>query len=201
MGLIKLQYEEGQTPLDEDEKDGLLLPSVTTRSELDEVEQRNIEEAIRWTTERRRRFTVAEILKEEFVRALHQKMLGGVWEWAGAFRKMNKNIGVDKYQIPTELKALLDDCKFWIDHKTFSEDEIAIRFKHRIVSIHCFANGNGRHSRLIADVIIEKILGRAVFTWGSADLIQSNEFRSTYLQALREADNGNYGPLLKFARS
>ena len=201
MGLTEPQYEEGQTPLDEDEKVGLQLPSVTTRSELDEVEQRNIEEAIRWTMERRKRFTVAEILTEDFVRELHKKMLGGVWKWAGTFRRSDKNIGVDKYQIPTELRTLLDDCKFWIGHGTFSADEIAIRFKHRIVSIHCFANGNGRHSRLIADVIIEKIFGRDVFTWGSADLIQGEEFRSTYLQALREADKGNYGPLLKFARS
>ena len=201
MGLTEPQYEEGQTPLDEDEKDGLQLPSVTTRSELDEVEQRNIEEAIRWTMERRKRFTVAEILTEDFVRELHQKMLGAVWKWAGTFRKSDKNIGVDKYQIPTELRTLLDDCKFWIEHETFSEDEIAIRFKHRIVSIHCFSNGNGRHSRLIADVIIEKIFGRDVFTWGSADLIRGGEFRSTYLQALREADKDNYAPLLRFARS
>jgi len=198
---MELQYEEGQTPLDEDEKDGLLLPSVTTRGELDEVEQRNIEEAIRWTIERRRKFTITEILTEDFVRDLHQKMLGGVWEWAGTFRKSDKNIGVDKYLISVELRTLLDDCKFWIENKTFSEDEIAIRFKHRIVSIHCFANGNGRHSRLIADVIVEKIFGRDVFTWGSSDLIQGGEFRSAYLQALREADNGNYGPLLKFSRS
>jgi Fic-DOC domain mobile mystery protein B len=201
MGLTEPQYEEGQTPLDEDEKDGLQLPSVTTRSELDEVEQRNIEEAIRWTMERRRRFTVAEILTEDFVQELHQRMLGGVWKWAGTFRKSDKNIGADKYQIPMELRTLLDDCKFWIEHETFSEDEIAIRFKHRIVSIHCFANGNGRHSRLIADVIIEKIFGRDVFTWGRADLIRGGGFRSTYLQALREADKGNYAPLLKFARS
>ena len=130
MGLTEPPYEEGQTPLDEDEKDGLQLPSVTTRSELDEVEQRNIEEAIRWTTERRKRFTVVEILTEAFVRELHLKMLGSVWKWAGTFRKSDKNIGVDKYQIPTELRTLMDDCKFWIEHETFSEDEIAIRFKH-----------------------------------------------------------------------
>lgn len=198
---MELQYQEGQTPLDEDEKDGLRLPSVTTRGDLDEVEQRNIEEAIRWTAERRRRFTVGEVLTENFVQGLHQRMLGGVWEWAGTFRKSNKNIGVDKYQIPTELRTLLDDCKFWIENKTYGEDEIAVRFKHRIVSIHCFVNGNGRHSRLMADIVIEQVFGREVFTWGSTSLIQSGEFRSTYLQALRAADNGNYAPLLKFARS
>lgn len=179
--MIDLNYEEGQTPLDEDEKDGLLIPSITTRAELDEMEQRNIEEGIRWTIERRRRFTSQEILTEAFVRELHRRMLGEVWEWAGEFRKSNKNIGVDKYQIGTELRVLLDDCKYWIDHKTYSEEEIAIRFKHRIVSIHCFANGNGRHSRLMGDIIVEKIFGKDVFSWGGGSLVQSGEFRAKYL--------------------
>lgn len=169
MGL-DLQYEDGQTPLDEDEKDGLLISSVTTRGELDEVEQRNIEEAIRWTIERRKRFTTNEILTEQFIKELHQRMISSVWKWAGTFRNSNKNIGVDKYQISTELRKLLDDCKFWIENRMFSEDEIAIRFKHRIVSIHCFANGNGRHSRLMGDIITEKIFGNEVFTWGGYGL-------------------------------
>jgi Fic-DOC domain mobile mystery protein B len=201
MGPIELHNDGGRTPLDEDEKDGLLIPSVTTRGELDEVEQRNIEEAIRWTVERRRRFTATEILTEAFVRELHQKMLGEVWEWAGSFRESDKDIGADKYQIGIELRTLLDDCKFWIANNTFNPDEIAIRFKHRLVSIHCFANGNGRHSRLMADMIAEKIFGREVFTWGAANLLHQGEFRSVYLQALKAADNGHYKLLLQFART
>lgn len=201
MGLTSLPYEEGQTPLDEDEKDGLLLPSVTTKGELDEVEQRNIEEAIRWTIEVRRRFSPEKVLTESFVLEIHERMFGGVWQWAGTFRRSNKNIGVDKYLIPTELRTLLDDCRYWIANNTFPADEIALRFKHRLVSIHCFANGNGRHSRLMADIIVEKLLKRTIFTWGSLNLIQSPEFRSTYLTALRQADKGNFKPLLIFARS
>jgi Fic-DOC domain mobile mystery protein B len=200
MGL-EILYEEGQTPLDEDEKDGLLIPSVTMRSELDEVEQRNIEEAIRWTIERRKRFTSQEILTEDFIRELHRRMVGSVWKWAGSFRNSNKNIGVDKYQIGLDLRMLLDDCKFWIENKTYAPDEIAVRFKHRIVSIHCFANGNGRHSRLIGDIIIDKIFGRDVFTWGGKSFIQTRELRAKYLNALREADKGNIEPLVQFARS
>jgi fido (protein-threonine AMPylation protein) len=96
---------------------------------------------------------------------------------------------------------LLEDCKFWIAHQTFSPDEIAIRFKHRIVCIHCFPNGNGRHSRLIADIIIEKIFNGEVFTWGERDLARRGEFRALYLTALREADRGNYEHLILFARS
>lgn len=200
MGL-ELQYDEGQTPLDEEEKEGLLIESVTTRGELDEVEQRNIEEAIRWTIERRKKFTASEILTEEFIKLLHKRMLAGVWQWAGSFRTSNKNLGVDKYQIGMDLRMLLDDCKFWVENNTYPPDEIAIRFKHRIVSIHCFSNGNGRHSRLIADIIIEKIFGREVFSWGSRSLVKSSEMRATYLMALREADRGSYVNLIAFARS
>jgi Fic-DOC domain mobile mystery protein B len=201
MGLEDLTYEDGQTPLDPDEKDGLLIPTVTTRADLDEVEQRNIEQAMLWTVQRRRRFTVDEIFTEQFVMELHKRMYGDVWEWAGQFRTTNKNIGVDKYQIGVELRALLGDCRYWIENKIFPDDEIAIRFKHRIVSIHCFANGNGRHSRLIADVIIDKVFGKPVYTWGSESLIRSSSFRSLYLDALRQADNNDIEPLIEFARS
>lgn len=200
MGLI-IEYEDGQTPLGEEEKEGLLIPSVTTRSELDEVEQQNIEEAVRWTIERRKRFTATEILTEEFVCHLHKRMFSNVWAWAGSFRHTDKNIGVDKYQIPTQLRMLIDDCKYWLENKTYLPDEIALRFKHRIVSIHCFANGNGRHSRLMGDVIIEKVFGKDVFSWGGNSLDRSSDFRSQYLHALREADKGNITALIEFARS
>ncbi len=171
MGL-ELHSDEGQTPLDEEEKEGLLLESVTTRGELDQVEQRNIEEAIRWTIERRRRFAAAEILTEGFMKLLHKRMFASVWQWGGSFRNSNKNLGVDKHQIGIELRMLLDDCKYWLEHVTYSHDEIAVRFKHRIGSIHCFSNGNGRHSRLIADIIIEKIFGREVIYLGKSKLDQ-----------------------------
>lgn len=200
MGL-ELHYDEGQTPLDEEEKEGLLLETVTTRGELDEVEQRNIEEAVRWTIERRRKFTAAEILTEDFMKSLHRRMLASVWQWAGSFRNTNKNLGVDKYQIGLELRMLLDDCKYWVENNTYSPDEIAVRFKHRIVSIHCFSNGNGRHSRLIADIIVEKIFGGEVFTWGSLNLTKGGDMRSAYLNALRQADKGIYDDLVAFARS
>jgi Fic-DOC domain mobile mystery protein B len=201
MGLNDLKYEDGQTPLDEDEKEGLLIPSITTKGELDEVEQRNIEEAVQWSIRRRRRFTVEEVLSEQFVKDLHKRMLGTVWEWAGYFRNSNKNIGVDKYFVGIELRNLLDDCKYWIGHEIYPSDEIAIRLKHRIVGIHCFANGNGRHSRLIADILVEKVLGHPVFSWGSQNLVQAGTIRDIYLSALREADKGNYKLLIAFARS
>ena len=198
MGL-DLNYYDGQTPLDEDEKEGLLIDSITTRGELDEFEQYNIEKAIEWTLSKQ--WTYQEILSEKFVKDLHKRMFNEVWSWAGNFRKTNKNIGVDKYEIGVSLKMLLDDSFYWLDNGIYKDDEFAIRLKHRIVQIHCFPNGNGRHSRLIADVIIHQIFGKQVFTWNSESLNNKGPSRSTYLNALKDADKGNIVPLIEFARS
>ncbi len=198
MGL-NLEYINGQTPLDEDEKEGLLISTIATRVELDEFEQQNIEEAIQWILTRSMK--AKTIFTEQFVRNLHKRMYGNVWAWAGDFRKTDKNLGIDKWQIPTALKALLDDAFYWVEHNTFSPDEIAIHFKHRIVSIHCFPNGNGRHSRLMADVIVDKIYKLPVFSWGANNLVEQSNTRTNYLKAVKEADKSKYESLLLFARS
>jgi len=198
MGL-DLEYTNGQTPLDDEEKEGLLIPTIATREELDEFEQQNIEEAIQWVLGRSLKAEI--ILSEKFVRNLHKRMYGDVWEWAGKYRKTEKNFGLDKWQIPVALRSLCDDTLFWIQNNTYLPDEIAIRFKHRIVSIHCFANGNGRHSRLMADVIIQKVYKLPFFTWGARDLVHQSEARSNYLKTVKAADRGKYEPLLIFART
>lgn len=198
MGL-DLSYLAGQTPLDEDEKEGLLIPGVTSRGELDEFEQQNIESAVQWTLSSALR--AEDILREEFIRRLHRRMFGNVWRWAGSFRLTDKNIGVDKYQIGIQLRQLLDDVRFWIEHRTHPPDEIAVRFKHRLVYIHCFPNGNGRHARLAADVLVARILGRPVFSWGGASGRRKEEVRAAYISALHTADDGDIRPLLAFARS
>ncbi|WP_350292379.1 mobile mystery protein B [uncultured Croceitalea sp.] len=198
MGL-ELKYEEGQTPLDEEEKEGLKIKSVTTQGELDEFEQLNIEKAVEWTIHAK--LKPEKILTEKFVKDLHKRMYGDVWKWAGEFRKSEKNIGISWTRIGIELKNLLDDAKYWIEHKTYSPDEIAIRFKHRIVSIHCFPNGNGRHSRMIADIIMESIFDEDLFTWHQSNMVKGDETRKVYINALREADNGNVKPLIEFAKN
>jgi Fic-DOC domain mobile mystery protein B len=198
MGL-DVDYIDGQTPLDEDEKDGLLINTIATRGELDEFEQQNIEEAVQWTLERS--FKPDTIFTEDFVRLVHKRMYANVWKWAGAFRNTNKNIGTDKWQISAELRNLLDDLSYWHQNNVYPPDEIALRFKHRLVSIHCFANGNGRHSRLMADIIIEKIYRKPVFTWGTTNLYNKSNARLAYLTALRSADKGDYSLLIDFARS
>jgi fido (protein-threonine AMPylation protein) len=95
----------------------------------------------------------------------------------------------------------VDDAKYWIDNKIYQPDEMAIRFKHQLVSIHCFPNGNGRHSRLMADIIAEKLFQQPVFTWGASSLIKQGEMRSQYIIAIKKADQGDIYPLLQFARS
>ena len=198
MGL-DLEYIDGQTPIGEDEKEGLRIETISTKAELDEFEQLNIEEAMQWLVGKK--FAPSAIFTEKFICDIHRRMFGNVWKWAGEFRKTNKNLGVDKLLIPVQLKMLCDDALYWIDHKTYPPDEIAIRFKHRLVSIHCFPNGNGRHSRLMADIIVEKVFRKNVFTWGTNNLSGSGQTRTDYLKAVKQADLGNYKPLLDFARS
>lgn len=198
MGL-EFVYEDGQTPLNEEEKDGLLIKSITTHGELDEHEQLNIEEAIVWTMGLK--LKRERILTEDFIKTLHKKMLGKVWRWAGEFRKSEKNIGVKWITIGINLRTLLDDTNFWIENETFPPDEIAIRFKHRLVNIHCFPNGNGRHSRIMADIIIESIFEKDIFTWNHSNMVKADETRAEYIRSIRAADKGNIEDLINFART
>lgn len=198
MGL-KIQYTDGQTPLDEDEKEGLKIKSITTQGELDEFEQLNIEKAVEWTIISK--LKPERILTEAFIKDLHKKMYGDVWKWAGEFRKSNKNIGVEWIKIGIDLKYLLDDTKYWIVNNTFPEEEIAIRFKHKLVAIHCFPNGNGRHSRIMADIIMESIFSREIFSWHQSNMVKADQTRKKYISSLRKADNGDIKPLIEFARN
>ena len=198
MGLNS-DYIDGQTPLNEEEQNGLLIPSITTREELDEFEQLNIEKAIQWTFGKK--WKAEQLFSEKFVKDLHKRMYGEVWKWAGAFRESEKNLGIKSYLIPTELKVLLDDAIFWVQNDTYSPVELAIRFKHRLVSIHCFSNGNGRHSRLMADLIMEKLFNATFFSWGSSNLVKATETRKAYIKAVKMADKQDLQPLIVFAKS
>jgi Fic-DOC domain mobile mystery protein B len=198
MGL-ELHYEEGQTPLNEEEKEGLKIKSITTQGELDEFEQLNIEKAVEWTIHAN--LKSEKIVTEKFIKDLHKKMYGDVWKWAGEFRKSNKNIGINWTQIAIELKNLIDDTNYWIEHNIYPPEEIAIRFKHKIVSIHCFPNGNGRHSRMMADIIMEFIFNGELFSWQNSTMVKADQTRKEYISALRKADNGNINPLIEFAKN
>ena len=199
MGL-DLNLNDGQTPIDEDEKEGLLIPTITTREELDEFEQLNIQKAIEYYLHKRK-FNTEEILTEKFILDVHKRMLRDVWKWAGTIRKYNKNLGVDKFQISVRLRQLFANCEFWIENKTYSEEEIAIRFKHKIVSIHVFPNGNGRHSRLMGDIIMKQVFEKPTFSWGQKYLVHKSKVRDEYIKALRLADNGDFSSLNYFSKA
>lgn len=190
-----IDFPDGATPLDPDEMEGLKFPHVTTRGELDHLEQANIQDGLLWL-ERQKSI---DALDEMFIRQLHNRMLGQVWEWAGDFRKTGKNIGVDPLQISVQLRTLLDDVKYWIENGAYGPKEIAIRFHHRLVKIHLFPNGNGRHARILTDALLVRGLGEEPLDWTKGyDLQSMNERRSEYIAALREADRGNYDPLYEF---
>jgi len=197
--MINYHYIEGQTPLDEDEKRDL-IPTLITREDLDAFEQENILEARKWIMQKSV-LSKQDIFTEKFILSLHKRMYGHVWKWAGTYRKTNKNIGVESYQVPTELHQLLGDAQYWLEHKTYSITDLAIIFHHRLVKIHLFPNGNGRHARLCADVIIAKYGGEKLTWGGGSDLNKPDDIRKRYIAALREADAGDYEPLLAFARS
>lgn len=184
------------TPLDAEEREGLLQTWITTRADLNEAEQANIDDAVAWTQLRRD----PDILTEGFVFELHRRMFGDVWSWAGSTRKTGKNIGIDPVQIHVQLGGLLRDARFWVDQDSFPPDEIAVRLHHALVAIHPFPNGNGRHARLMADLFIAE-LGGAPFSWGSGTLRGIGALRAEYIGALRAADRHDFAPLLAFARS
>ncbi len=194
---MDLENPEGTTPIDPDEAEGLLLTHITTRGELDRWEQDNIAEAMLWLEKTKPK----NILNEDFVRNLHRRMFGNVWKWAGQFRKSDKNIGGPWWRVSTDLKNLCEDARFWTDLRKEPPDEIAVRYHHRLVLIHPFPNGNGRHARLMTDLLLENILDHPRFTWGSTDLSKDGGPRERYIAALHAADELNYQLLLEFVRS
>ncbi len=184
------------TPLEPGEREGLLQTWITYRSELNGAEQTNITAGAAWARRRRRK----DILTDTFIKQLHSKMFGDVWAWAGDYRGTERNLGVDPVRIPVELRIVLDDARYWVENKTYPPDELAVRLHHRLVAIHPFPNGNGRTTRLVADLLAVQ-LERDPFTWGRVSLTDASETRARYMAALKAADNHDIRPLLKFARS
>jgi Fic-DOC domain mobile mystery protein B len=200
---METTYPEGATPLDPTEVEGLRLPHISTREQLNKWEQENILEAELKLFFRKPR----NLLSEGFILGLHKHMFGKVWKWAGKYRTGEKNIGVQSWDVAVGVRGLCEDVKLWIGSVpdiaagAVASDERAARFHHRLVSIHPFANGNGRHARMMADLLLVHGLGRERFSWGSHDLAQTGAVRQAYLEALRAADQRDYAKLFAFVRS
>ncbi|MBC8365933.1 mobile mystery protein B [bacterium] len=195
--MIEENPTTGQTALDPNEIDGLIPSHIMTRAELDRLEHDNIVDALDWLDRRKPK----DVLDELFLRRLHQRMFGEVWRWAGSYRQSDKNLGITFHQIPVQVSQLLDNVKYWLEQQTYPPDEIAVRFHHHLVSIHPFSNGNGRHARVMADLLLERRLDQPMFTWGRGDLASIGEVRRVYIEALKAADGLDYAKLLEFVRS
>jgi Fic-DOC domain mobile mystery protein B len=193
------QEPEGATNLSPEERRGLLQTWITHRAELNKAEAQNILAGAA-RARRRRGLDPADLLNDQYASALHKQMFGDVWSWAGKYRERESNIGAKPHLIVTEVPALFNDARYWLEHKTYEPDELATRLHHRLVHIHPFPNGNGRHARMMADLLVER-LGRKPFTWGRGSLAEVSELRASYMAALRAADDHNIEPLLRFARS
>jgi Fic-DOC domain mobile mystery protein B len=188
---------DGKTPLIPEESTDL-IPELSTKEELDEWERKNIVLAAEWAYSRKD--IAGDLLTEHFLRRLHAKMFDQTWNWAGQLRKTEKNIGVPVHEIREHTGTLIGDAQFWIQNNTYPIDEVAVRFHHRLVFIHLFPNGNGRHSRLMADLLCVALGGKK-FSWGSKDFVSPSEARAAYLNALHAAGQHDLDPLLTFARS
>lgn len=191
-----LPLGQGHTQLGLDEQSGLRLTYITTRGELNDAEQRSIAAALL----RRRSPTWQELLDDVYLRVLHKAMFAEVWTWAGQYRTRETNVGVDPTQIAVMVRALVADARAWAEFATFEPDELALRFHHRLVWIHPFVNGNGRHGRVSADYLVQAF-DRPPFSWGAHRSDTTEALREAYLDALRAADRDDPGPLMIFARS
>ncbi len=189
----------GQTPIDPDEAAGLKPTHITQQDHLNAWEQENIRTGRRWALQQVRK--KVDLLDQVFVRQLHRRMFGDTWEWAGTYRNTDKTIGVPWEQIGPKLAQLLGNTQYQIDNAVFPADELAVRFHHALVWIHPFPNGNGRHSRMMGDLLAMQ-LGAPAFTWGAgADLYATGLSRADYIAALKAADANDFRPLLAFAKS
>lgn len=193
---MNFDYAPGATPLDPDEAAGLIPRHIANHGQLNEWELVNIVKGEQWAFGRKH----ADLMSSDFVRKLHKRMFGATWRWAGTFRTTEKNIGIDPARIQPALLDLCADVKTQIEFRSMPIDEIAARFSHRLVSIHPFANGNGRLSRTMADLLLVN-LDSPRFSWGAANLVRDDGARQRYLNALRAADAKDYSLLLEFVRS
>jgi len=189
------QEPDGATALDPDEITGLKFKHISTRGELNELEQANIQQGLIWLHRRRR----GDILTDVIIKRLHKRLFGDVWSWAGDYRHTEKNIGIDPIQIPIQLRELFDNTSYWIKNDTYKSLEAAARFHHRLVQIHPFTNGNGRHARIAADAVLKDYFDHPPIDWSQGgDLENSSVRRDQYISALRAADAHDFNQILKF---
>jgi Fic-DOC domain mobile mystery protein B len=190
---------KSSTPLAHDDLLGLIPAWIATRDDLNLAEFTNINAA--QTQSIWRKFSTDQLLDDLRLRRLHKAMFGNVWAWAGQYRTRNLNLGIDFSNVSLEVRNLLEDAKYWFNSNAADQIEAdACAFHHRLVAIHPFANGNGRHARFYADLLLQS-KGLPAFTWGGVSLSDASEKRTAYIHALQLADRGDTRALQAFVRS
>lgn len=203
MGSLTQGDDDGNTPLEDEAIRGLKPVWVATRDDLNEVEAENVAEGYRWLG--RSRPAVAVQLDAPFVSELHRRLFSKVWRWAGTYRKADLNLGISWHAITTEVKQLTDDFAYRLDETRRPAapealDAACVEYHFRMVHIHPFLNGNGRHARASADALA-MALDRPAFSWGRGSIAEPSLTRTAYIEALRKADQDDLEPILIFARS
>jgi Fic-DOC domain mobile mystery protein B len=193
-------HAPGATPLTAEDLQGLRIPSVRTHRDLNEAEAANIVRGQEWAL-RARSARMPDMLSDRFMQRLHEAMFGTVWTWAGDYRLMDTNIGVPHHQVREHLQNVYADARAWLEHETYSPEEFAVRLHYRIVTVHPFRNGNGRHARMVADVALVRHFKRLALPWRNGPLNAANAVRQAYIAALVAADHHDFGPLIAFATS
>ncbi len=186
----------GAAPLDPDDAEGL-IPSLSTRGELNAFEALNIAEALGWAQGNKR--ILRDLLSIENLKLVHQRMFNKTWRWAGQIRRTETSLGVAPHQTLPDLRAFVDAAKCWLELGSYPPRETVARFHHRLVQIHPFPNGNDRHARLATDLLCEQ-QGWRLSEWGSTDLASDSATRKGYIEALRQADKHNFAPLIELVR-
>ena len=188
----------GSTPVDAKQIDGLRIRSIRNQAELDAAEQANILQAMEWM-QRARSLAFPALLSMHAMRNVHRRMFGQVYTWAGAMRARELNIGCEPRLIAEKLHHLCEDVKLWTEHGHWPPEETAVRFHHALVLIHVFPNGNGRHARLMADLLLTRRYRLPPMSWGGESLPRTGGLHDEYIAAMRRADVGDFGPIISFA--
>ncbi|HBH79510.1 MAG TPA: mobile mystery protein B [Nitrospira sp.] len=183
-----------------DDISGLILAHLETRAERNVAEAQAISLAYdKYIFEARRKKQGTRWLTDEFIRNVHQDMLGSIWDWAGKYRRDNLNIGMDWHLIPEQVRLLCDDFLHWdAQASTMPVLEVAARLQNRLTKIHPFRNGNGRHARLMTDIFF---LSRRhpLLEWPQTQLMsEGHQIRAQYITAMQDADQGDFSSLVKF---
>lgn len=190
---------QGATPLSPDDLLGLKLPHVQTRAQLNEIEAANILQGQNWVSSLKV-LTLDDIFSRDFVIALHKNLFGDIWQWAGTFRLRELNIGVEPKNIPIDLHNFLEDAKCWLEFKHFSDLELSARIQHKLVQIHPFVNGNGRHARIFTDIVRVFLLNKKPLRWAKAKLEDMTTERAAYIAGLRKADGGDFSEMVDYLK-